>query len=129
MDAFLETTTAMLDDPHKTSGAELNELYSSLCSAMVKSYNVFGEHAFRKWPRDSRGRHPINRPLFESWSYVLSKYSDEDLERRKDAIVLAARDLMTDDRAYNDAITAGTGSIAKVRLRFARAEDAARAGL
>jgi hypothetical protein len=129
MDAFLETTTAMLDDPEQVSDTKLRDLYASFRSTMVKCHEVFGENAFRKWPHDAHGRHPINRPLFESWSYVLSKYSEEDLERRKDAIVSAARALMTDDRAYNEAITAGTGSIAKVRLRFARAEDAARAGL
>jgi hypothetical protein len=129
MDAFLETTTAMLDDPHEISDDQLEELYESFRTTMIKCYEVFSDHAFRKWPHDSYGRHPINRPLFESWSYVLSRYSIEDLERRKDAIVSAARGLMTDDRAYNDAITAGTGSIAKVRLRFAKAEQAAQAGL
>jgi hypothetical protein len=129
MDAFLETTTTMLDDPRQVSDATLDELYASFCSAMTKSYIVFGEHAFRKWPWDAQGRHPINRPLFESWSYVLSEYEEDDLERRREDIVAAARSLMTDDRAYNDAITAGTGSVAKVRLRFSKAEEAAQAGL
>lgn len=129
MDAFLETTTAMLDDPHQVSDHELGELHSSFRMAMLKCYAVFGEQAFRKWPQDSHGRHPINRPLFESWSYVLSMHESEDLERRKYAIVAAARDLMTNDRRYNEAITAGTGSIAKVRLRFAEAEATAGAGL
>ncbi len=36
---------------------------------------------------------------------------------------------MTDDRQYIDAITASTGSLAKMRLRFERTESAARAGL
>lgn len=129
MDAFLETTTAILDDPYEISGDQLEELYESFRTTMIKCYAVFGDHAFRKWPHDSHGRHPINRPLFESWSYVLSKYTIEDLELREDAIVSAARDLMTEDRLYNDAITAGTGNIAKVRLRFVKAEQAAQAGL
>lgn len=129
IDAFLESTTAMLDNPVKIPDSELNQLFDDFRAAMVKSHDIFGEHAFRKWPRGTTTRLPINRPLFETWSVVLSDFSDSDLMSRKDAIVEAARDLMTDDRAYIDAITASTGSADKVRLRFARTEDAARTGL
>ncbi len=92
---------------------------------MIKSYEVFGEHAFRKWPRGVNVRNPINRPLFESWSYVLGRYDLADLKRRKNLIVTAARDLMTDDRSYIDAITTSTGDPRKVRLRFDRAAQTA----
>jgi len=129
MDTFLETTTAMLDNPNKVHEEELEELLSEFRLSMAKSYNLFGEHSFRKWPKHSNARRPINRPLFESWSYVLRSFSYADLDKRKESIVNAARDLMTDDREYIDAITAGTGNIAKVRLRFERTEEAARAGL
>jgi hypothetical protein len=129
IDAFLESTTAMLDDPVRVSDSALNRLFDDFRAAMVKSYDLFGEHAFRKWPRGTTARRPINRPLFEAWSVILSGFSDADLRNRKDAIVEAARDLMTDDRAYIDAITASTGGVARVRLRFARTEEAARAGL
>jgi hypothetical protein len=129
IDAFLETMTALLDDPAKMPDQALGQLFEDFRTAMAKSYSLFGEHAFRKWPTGMTGRCPINRPLFEAWSVVLSGFDDEDLRNRKEAIVQAARDLMTDDRQYIDAITASTGSLAKVRLRFARTESAARAGL
>lgn len=129
VDAFLESTTAMLDDPVKVPDSELHHLFDDFRAAMTKSHDLFGEHAFRKWPRGVTARRPINRPLFETWSVVLSEFSEADLRNRKDAIVEVARDLMTDDRAYIDAITASTGGVAKVKLRFARTEDAAGAGL
>lgn len=129
METFLENATAMLDNPKQVPGDVLEELFVEFSSSMIKSYNIFGEHSFRKWPLDSNSRQPINRPLFESWSYVLRDFDHVDLSARKDLIVDAARNLMTYDRGYIDAITTGTGNIAKVRLRFERTELAARAGL
>jgi hypothetical protein len=129
IDAFLESTTAMLDDPVKVPDSVLDQLFEDFRAAMMKSYDLFGEHAFRKWPRDTTTRRPISRPLFETWAVVLSDFSETDLRNCRDAIVEAARDLMTDDRAYIDAITAGTGGVAKVKLRFSRTEEAARVGL
>jgi hypothetical protein len=129
MDAFLEATTGMLDDPKELADDRIEELYGAFRSAMVKCHEMFGEHAFRKWPRGTEFRNPINRPLFESWSYVLGKYDVADLDRRKDHVVSAARDLMSDDRTYIEAISSSTGDPVKVRLRFSLTERAARAGL
>lgn len=127
MDPFLETTTTMLDDPEQVSDQRLEELHAAFRRAMTNAYMVFGDHAFRKWPLPSTARNPINRPLFESWSFVLSK-PDRDLERRKDRVAHAARSFMTTDRDYIDAITSSTGDMRKVRLRFDRANEAMQAG-
>lgn len=129
MDPFLEETTSKLDDPRRVSDGHMEELYMAFCSSMAKCYALFGEHAFRKWPWTARGRSPINRPLFDCWSYVIGRYESSDLDRRKDAIVKAARDLMTDNRDYIDAITSSTNTLSKVRARFALTEETARAGL
>ncbi|WP_322753987.1 DUF262 domain-containing protein [Frankia sp. Cas3] len=125
MDTFLDTTTTMLDNPREVPDDRLAELHNAFREAMIKSYDVFGEHAFRKWSRGVNARNPINRPLFESWSYVLGRYDLADLMRRKNLIVTAARDIMADDRSYIDAITTSTGDPRKVRLRFDRAAQTA----
>jgi Protein of unknown function DUF262 len=129
MDAFLEIATGMLDDPEQVPDAILENLYNEFRTAMVNCYTIFEDHAFRKWPLNTDRLLPINRPLFESWSYVLGRYDNADLERRKDAIVNEARGLMTADREYIDAITSSTGGVTKVRLRFDKAAEAGRAGL
>jgi hypothetical protein len=129
MDSFLEEATSKLDDPQDVSDGDLEKLYTAFCSSMAKCYALFGEHAFRKWPWAARSRSPINRPLFDCWSFVIGRYEDADLERRKDAIVKAARDLMTDNRDYIDAITASTNTLSKVRRRFDLTGQAAGAGL
>jgi hypothetical protein len=129
MDYFLGRTTQMLDDPYLVPDDRLERLYEEFRAVMVKCYEVFGVQAFRKWPRGFNGRHPLNRPLFESWSNALSAYELDDLKQRKDTVVAAARDLMTYNRDYVDAISTSTGGASKVRLRFHATSEAARAGL
>lgn len=41
--------------------------------------NIFGKYAFRKY-NENRRRGPINKALFESWSYIFSRMSDGELE-------------------------------------------------
>jgi hypothetical protein len=128
MDAFLETTTAMLDDPEQIPDARLEEVHSAFNNAMSNSWLVFGTHAFRKWPLSSSRSNPINRPLFECWSYVLSSYDADDLEARKTHVVRSARELMTLDQGYLDSITTSTGDPRNVRFRFEQTKLAAEAG-
>lgn len=129
MDSFLEGATSKLDDPQNVSDSELERLHVAFCSSMAKCHALFGEHAFRKWPWTAHGRSPINRPLFDCWSFVIDRYGDTDLERRKGAIVKATRDLMTNNQDYIDAITSSTNTLSKVRARFSLTSEAIEAGL
>lgn len=125
MDNFLERTTEHLDDPSVISDERIDKLYEAFRQAMSNAYLVFGEHTFRKWPKGSEGRNPINRALFETWSIALAHYTPEELKRRRSAIVEAARERMTEDIDYLDAITSSTTDRRRVVYRFdAAAEDA-----
>jgi hypothetical protein len=125
MDPFLEEATELLDDEQRVPGTQLEELADQFRRAMVNAYAVFGEHAFRKWPQDIQWLSPINRPLFETWSVVLSRYGVEDVIARRHDIVQAARELMTSDQQYIAAITSSTGDPRKVAYRFDRTAEAA----
>lgn len=127
MDVFLDQANEFIDDPQRVPDSRLDLLHESFRSAMAKAFEVFGEHAFRKWYVDQKGRNPINRPLFETWSYVLAGYEMDDLIERKKAIVAAARNMMTYDAEYVESITTSTGDIRKVRRRFDMAGAAASA--
>jgi hypothetical protein len=122
MDTFLETTTEWLDDEKRVPDIDLQGMYVAFRSAMSNAQLVFGEHAFRKWPLRTAYRSPVNRALVETWSIALALKDPEDLKRRKEAIVAAARQRMTTDYRYLEAITSSTGDRQKVRYRF----DAAR---
>ncbi|MFF3892838.1 DUF262 domain-containing protein [Streptomyces sp. NPDC001812] len=128
MDPFLQHTTTLLDDERAVPAERAEQLMADFDRAMKNAQLLFGEHAFRKWPLGVNGKNPINRALFETWSIVLASYEPEDLTQRRDAIVEAARRLMTSDYTYLEAITASTGGLRRVKYRFEEAAKAAEAG-
>ena len=61
---FLGLVTKLLDESESES---LDRLRADFVRGMTNGYALFGDHAFRKWPRDAVRKNPINRALFESW--------------------------------------------------------------
>lgn len=129
MESFLMSATSLLDDPAKLSDRAVAALERDFENAMTNAYLIFGEHSFRKWPFESYGRSPINRALFETWSTALVPYEADDLERRRDQIIDAARGRMTADINYLNAITSSTADRRRVSYRFNAAVADAKAGL
>ncbi|GAA3859653.1 DUF262 domain-containing protein [Saccharothrix violaceirubra] len=117
-EAFLLEATKWLDDPQMVDDAALHGLRQDFSRAMINAQLVFGSYAFRKWPEGNEAHSPINKALFESWSFALSQLTPEQATKRGPQIVAAARKLMTDDTKYLAAVTVSTGDPAKVELRF-----------
>ncbi|APU44688.1 DUF262 domain-containing protein [Streptomyces sp. TN58] len=129
MDPFLQRTTAMLDNPSEVDDTKLDHMMADFRHAMENAYLVFAGQAFRKWPQGpSQGKYPINRALFEAWAITLTTYDGRDLADRRESIVEAARDLMTHDYRYLEAITSSTGDTKRVIYRFGVTRLAAEAG-
>jgi uncharacterized protein DUF262 len=128
METFLMETTELLDDPKEVPDERVAELEAAFEQAMVNARLVFGEHAFRKWPRGAEWRSPINRALFETWSIALAGHDADDLSRRRTDIVRSARDRMTEDIAYLESITSSTADRRRVDYRFTAAAEDAEAG-
>ncbi|MFT9525258.1 DUF262 domain-containing protein [Mycobacteroides abscessus] len=129
MENFLMKATIYLDSKDEISDAKVAELEKTFKASMSKVYALFGENSFRKWPLESAGRSPINRALFESWSVAVAGYNLADLKRRKDFIIHAARDRMTNDSNYIDSITSSTADRRRVLYRFQAAARDVQAGL
>ncbi len=131
MEQFLMDATEMLDDPKQVPDEQVTELETAFERAMTHAYLVFGEHAFRKWPEGDDYRRPINRAMFESWSMALADpdCTTADLRTRRTAIVKAARERMTTDVTYLNAITSSTADRFRVDYRFKAAVADAGAGL
>ena len=107
-------------DMNKMSDQELEELENRFKKAMVAAFSIFGADAFRKRYRARATRYPINKALFESWSVNLSQLSNEQLQRlmvRKDKLIESFMNLMN-NRAFDAAVSQGTGDINKVYRRF-----------
>jgi hypothetical protein len=122
MDGFLEAATTILDDPHQISNEQLDELAESFGNAMANAKHVFGSHAFRKWPLGSEKISLFNRALFESWALALADAPRPQVARSAPAIARLAREAMSDNREYIDAITFTTNDPNKIDYRFKLAQ-------
>ena len=122
-DEFLGFVTNRLDEP---TSENLDDLRSDFVRGMTNGYAVFGEHAFRKWPRDAIRKSPINRALFESWGTVLADYDETVIRSAAEDLVTRAREMMTDDLEFIHSISSSTGTIRNVRTRLGKVRDAVR---
>jgi hypothetical protein len=121
MDEFLWSVTEQLDDREALGDEELELLADRFARGLRNATTIFGSHAFRKWPLTMERLLPFNRALFESWTVVMSRYAEAEIDDAAEDIRDRARDAMTSDVEYISAITASTGDRRRVRLRFDRA--------
>lgn len=107
---------------NRMSEAEISALRTLFLKAMIASREVLGSHAFRKnFPGVSR-RSPVNKALFEAQAVTLAGLhvsKVQALARRSSRVHNAFGKLM-DDVDFYDAISAGTGDVGKVRIRFSK---------
>jgi hypothetical protein len=94
--------------------------------AMDRAFRIFGDRAFRKPRRDSDRKSPVNKALFETWSVALGNLDEgqaEQLIRRRGPLNDAFIDLLESDQEFGAAISATTGNVASVQIRFARVQS------
>jgi len=116
-DGFLRSA---MHTVNSLSDQELRRLHAHFEQAMFGADQIFEEHAFRKRFRDYSRRSPVNKALFEIESVNLARRSASEigiLIDRRSAVADEFMDLM-DDPDFVNAVSAGTGDIAKVKLRF-----------
>ena len=109
-----------MEKANKLEPAQLESLCENFLRVMRHIPAIFGNDAFRKRYERESGRYPVNKALFEAWSVNLGNLSDQDL-----ATLVARRETLKDafitlmnDRAFDDSVTQGTGSVARVQLRY-----------
>lgn len=119
-DNFLNETMAKLDDPDQISDEELDDCREAFLKAMTRARQIFGRFAFRKYYGPGKRRQPISKALFETTSWNLALLSDQEAE-----VLAEGHDSLLEDYAkliadkdFANAISQGTGSPNRVRLRF-----------
>lgn len=83
---------------------ELNIICDDFDRVMKKSYALFGKFAFRRLNEEGR-RGPINKSLFEVWSYLLNKMSDAEIDlliNKKELLFEMYTELCIDYSFIND---------------------------
>jgi hypothetical protein len=126
-DAFLSEAMASLN---RMSDAERNDLGNRFIRAVRASHEIFGDAAFRKPKR--RFKSPVNKALFEVCTVTMDSQRDTNLDLLKSVRQEALQnveDLMKSDTEFLNAISQGTGDVAKVRLRFNRFKRAVEGAL
>lgn len=123
LDLFLTQHIAQLN---RLTEEERRGLEPRFYRAMHAAADIFGDDAFRKPRRSNHGpRSPINKGLFETWSVALDQCTNAQLERlvtKRAALCEDFRDALNRDREFYNAITLGTGDVAKVCKRFETVE-------
>lgn len=115
MDAFLSDTMQLMnlmpdfipEDVDKVFGkraSEMTVLYEDFDvlrakfeSAMVRAFELFNKHAFRKSTPGSGYRTPVNKSLFEAWAVVLAELDElkfQEVKKKKKRLYSVVADRM-----------------------------------
>lgn len=109
---LLTATTSELDNKAIVSDSKLASLEKDFDLAMRNAITVFGSDAFRKATQK-----PINRALFDVWSYAFSLIPAEVVARKAELITSEALQLMQDS-SFNDSVSLNTSDPSRVAYRF-----------
>ena len=118
LESFLLRVTRSLDDELDIDNLALVNIRSAFERGLTLAYEVFGEHAFRKWPTGVDRLVPINRALFETWTVELARVDQAAVRENVEMIRDFARQGMASDTKYIGSISSSTGNVLKVRMRF-----------
>jgi len=120
LDQFLNEATAVLD---REPDSFLQAYAGHFTRAMKTAYEIFGEHAFRKWPLYESKKFPINRAIFETVATTLLVTNPQNLKSSRE-IMDAYRLLCTTDYDFIAHVTQSTASAISVAGRFAKIRQA-----
>lgn len=116
-DVFLNKVMDVLN--HMDS-AHLKALEKDFERAMKRSFDIFGNDAFRKRYAENAPRLPVNKALFEAWSVNLAKLSVSEADLLVERRDMLRREFVAKSNRweFHQSISQGTGSKAKVVRRF-----------
>ncbi|MBD2559571.1 MULTISPECIES: DUF262 domain-containing protein [Nostoc] len=118
-DTFL---TKALSKTNKLSETELHDIENNFQRAILANWNIFGKDAFRKISNSQKRKFPINKALFESWSVLLSKLSDDQIQvlvDKKQKLINIFKTYIDNDKYFLESISQAAE---KVQYRFSTIE-------
>ena len=118
LESFLLRATRSLDDEQEIGARALVEIQSAFERGLTLAHEVFGGHAFRKWPKGVEQLAPINRALFETWTVELARADKAVVRENAEKLKELARQGMASDSTYIASVSSATGDVRAVRARF-----------
>jgi hypothetical protein len=123
LDGFLNTATRSLNALADNDRIALGEDFTR---AMAAAAGIFGRDAFRKRSSPDAKRNRVSKALFESWSVNLARRTNDELAAlttRRDQLMAAFSEMLTQDRLFEVSISYSTGSPQRVLKRFGAIQD------
>lgn len=123
VDDFLNAAMALINKKYKNSPTYADALEQKFLFVLEVSEKIFGRFAFRRMP-DKEKRRTISKALFETWTAVLAKHSNEELDKlvlNREYLVEKYMPMFTEDEEFYNSI--GSGKIYSVRKRFEKIES------
>ncbi|NJM68858.1 MAG: DUF262 domain-containing protein [Scytonema sp. RU_4_4] len=114
-DSFLSKALSKINN---LSQVELINIDKEFKKAMMTTWEIFGQNAFRKISNKNKKKYPVNKSLFEVWSVNLSQLNDEDiktLKNRKQELIDKFISYVDNDKEFLASISQAAN---KVEYRF-----------
>ncbi|MDR1023126.1 MAG: DUF262 domain-containing protein [Prevotellaceae bacterium] len=123
LDTFMSAAMRKLND---LTQEKRDVIKQNFIASMRLSNEIFEKWAFRKvYDKNAKKLYPINKALFEVWSILLAKLSDDErqtIKNIKEAVFDDYISLMNNDDDFVGAITSETGNKTKIIYRFFKIE-------
>lgn len=117
MDEFLSNS---MEKINLFTNEQIDNIRDIFLLAMKRSYELFGDHSFRKsLPIDYR-KSPINKSLFEVWSVLLANMDNNkylELKTRSDLLFKNLQTLYSED-SFQRAVSRDSWKVESVRTRY-----------
>ena len=123
LESFLLRVNRSLDDEREIDDAALIDIRNAFERGLTLAHEVFGEHAFRKWPKGIDRLAPINRALFETWAVELARADRAVVRENCERIRDLARQGMASDSNYINSVSSATGDVRSVQMRFEKTRE------
>ncbi len=122
VDDFLNAAMALINKKYKNDLTYADAVEEKFLLVLEIAEKVFGRFAFRRMP-DKEKRRTMSKALFETWTVVLAKHSNEELDKlvlKREFLVEKYMPMFTEDEEFYNSI--GSGKIYSVRKRFEKIE-------
>jgi uncharacterized protein with ParB-like and HNH nuclease domain len=122
VDDFLNDAMALINKKYKNDLTYADTVEKKFLFVLEIAEKVFGRFAFRRMP-DKEKRRTMSKALFETWTAVLAKHSNKELDKlvlKREFLVEKYMPMFTDDEEFYNSI--GSGKIYSVRKRFEKIE-------
>ena len=123
VDDFLNAAMVLINKKYKNDPTYADALEQKFLFVLEISEKIFDRFAFRRMP-DKEKRRTMSKALFETWTAVLAKHSNEELDElalKREYLVEKYMSMFTNDEEFYNSI--GSGKIYSVRKRFEKIES------